>query len=117
MIGVTAAVIWVWVRGASPARRDSLLVLGLLLYTPHIFNYDLAMLALPLAWLGWEGYRKRYLLGEPILLALGWLLPLFLLPLQQTGMRMPIGPLVLGTLFLFTWRRAITSTNVRIPNN
>ena len=97
--------------------RNSLLILGLLLFPPHIFNYDLAMLALPLAWLGWEGYRKRYLLGEPILLALGWLLPLFFLAFQQRGIRMPIGPLVLGALFIFTLRRAITSTNAHIPNN
>jgi hypothetical protein len=117
MIVVVAAVVWVWARGVSPAMRNSILILGLLLFPPHIFNYDLAMLALPLAWLGWEGYRKRYLLGEPILLALGWLLPLFFLSLQQTGIILPIGPLVLGALFIFTLRRAITSTNLRISNN
>lgn len=117
MICVMAAVAWVWVRGASPAMRNSLLVLGLLLFPPHIFNYDLAMLALPLAWLGWEGCRQRFLFGEPILLALGWLLPLFFLPLQQMGIKMPIGPLVLGALFLFTLSRAITSTDVRIPKH
>lgn len=117
MTGVTAAVAWVWGRGASPARRNSLLILGLLLFPPSIFDYDLAILALPLAWLGWEVHRKRYILGEPILLTLGWLLPLFILLLQQTRMRMPIGPLVLGALFIFTLRQATTSTDIGIPHN
>ena len=52
MIGVVAAVAWVWVRGASPAMRNSLLILGLLLFPPHIFNYDLAMLALSASLVG-----------------------------------------------------------------
>jgi hypothetical protein len=117
MIGVSTVVAWVWVRGASPARRNSLLILGLLLFPPHIFNYDLAILALPLAWLGWEGYRTRYLIGEPILLALGWLLPLFFLPLQSTAIRLPIGPLVLGALFILTLYKAITPTKISIANN
>ena len=73
---------------------------------------------LPLAWLGWEGYRTRYLPGEPILLTLGWfLLPLFFLPLQPTGIGLPLGPLVLGALFILTLYREITSTRVSIPNN
>lgn len=117
MLSVTAAVTWVWFRGASPPMRNSLLVLGLLLFPPYIFNYDLAMLALPLAWLGWEGYRTRYLIGEPILLTLGWLLPLFFLPLLPTGIRLPVGPLVLGALFIFTLSRAIKSTKVSISTD
>jgi hypothetical protein len=117
MICVTAAVAWVWVRGAPPAMRNALLVLGLLLFPAYIFDYDLAILALPLAWLAREGYRKMYLLGEPILLTLGWLLPLVFLPLRTTGIGLPLGPLVLGALFIFTLYRAITSTRVSIPNN
>ena len=52
MIGVVAAVAWVWVRGASPAMRNSLLILGLLLFPPHIFNYDLAMPSAPASLVG-----------------------------------------------------------------
>jgi hypothetical protein len=48
---------------------------------------------------------------------LGWLLPLFFLPLQPTGIGLPLGPLVLGALFILTLYRAITSTKVSIPNN
>jgi hypothetical protein len=96
----------VWFRGASPALRSSVLVLGLLLFPAHVFNYDLA---LPLAWLGWEGYRKGWLPCEPGLLILGWLMPLFLLPMKGMAIKLPLGPLVLGALFILAWRKAITA--------
>jgi len=115
MLAVAAAVVWVWLRGASPATRNSVLVLGLLLFPPHIFNYDLALLALPLTWLGWAGYQKGWLPGEPILLILGWVMPLFFLPSPELAIRLPIGPLVLGSLFLLSLRMAITSTKAVRP--
>ena len=55
--------------------RHSGLVLGILLFTPYSFSYDLVLLAIPLAWLGWEGYTKEWLPGEQLFLALGWTMP------------------------------------------
>jgi hypothetical protein len=99
MIGAMAAVIWVW-RGGLPYLRNSLLVVSILLFTPYDFYYDLPLLALPLAWLGWQGYTKGWLPGEQIALWLGWLLP-SLTMFYIFGIILPIAPLVLITLIIF----------------
>jgi alpha-1,2-mannosyltransferase len=98
MVLVAAGVFYVWQRKISLARQASILVLGTLLFTPYAFSYDLALLALPLAWLGWEGYNAGWLPGEPGLLCLGWLLP-FIAPMMAI-IKCPITPLILAALLI-----------------
>jgi hypothetical protein len=98
MAVVAAAVCYVWHRKISLARQASTLVLGTLLFTPYAFSYDLALLALPLAWLGWEGYQAGWLPGEPGLLCLAWLLP-FITPLLAI-IKCQITPLILAALLI-----------------
>jgi hypothetical protein len=105
MLGATAVVAWVWRQGASPALRAAALTLGLLLFSPYLFNYDLAILALPLAWLGWEGIQKGWLPYEPCVLTLAWMAPLFYLPMESRILNNPIAPLAcVIMLFLVAWR-------------
>lgn len=103
MVGVGVGVIWVWHRQASLAVRGSALVLAILLFTPHAFPYDLTLLALPLAWLGWQGYRHGFLAGELPVLVLAWLSPL--LAFISTATRFPLVPLILLTLFFLVLKR------------
>jgi hypothetical protein len=77
MLGIAALVFWVWRQEASLAVRGSLLVLGTFLFTPYLFTYDLCLLALPLAWLAWDGYATGWAPGEKWLLFLCWIMPLF----------------------------------------
>jgi hypothetical protein len=49
-LAAAAAVVWIGARQASVAARNAALVLGVLLFTPYEFGYDLTLLALPLAW-------------------------------------------------------------------
>jgi len=102
---VAAAVAWVWARRAGVAGRNALLVLGVLLFTPYEFVYDLTLLALPLAWLGWQGYRQGWDRTEPLALFLGWLTPLISLPLADAG-KFQVAPLIFAWLFILAWRRA-----------
>lgn len=104
-LAVAAAVAWVWARRAAVAGRNALLVLGVLLFTPYEFIYDLTLLALPLAWLGWQGYRQGWDQTEPLALFLGWLTPLISLPLADAG-KIQIAPLIFAWLFILAWRRA-----------
>ncbi len=97
MLAAAAAVVYVWRRKISLARQVATLVLATFLFTPYGFSYDLALLALPLAWLGWEGYQTGWQPGEPELLALGWLLP-FMTPVLAI-IKCQITPLIL-TAFL-----------------
>ena len=78
MLGAFGLTIRVWFRGASLAIRASVLTLCALIFTPYAFAYDLTILILPLAWIGWEGHTKGWLGGEQALLFLGWWIPLFL---------------------------------------
>jgi hypothetical protein len=87
------------------AGRNALLVLGVLLFTPYEFVYDLTLLALPLAWLGWQGYRQGWERTEPLALFLGWLTPLISLPLADAG-KFQVAPLIFAWLFILAWRRA-----------
>jgi len=106
MLAAALAVAWAWRRGTIPAIRNAVLVLGTLLFIPHSFIYDLAILALPLAWLGWEGYTQGWLPGEKTCLFLGWLAPI-VLPLLAKATNLQITPLVLMALMFLALRRAV----------
>ena len=101
MLLVTASVAWVWYREAPPAIRYSVLVLSILLFTPYAAVYDLTLLALPLAWLGWEGYTQGWRSGEQNLLIIGWLTPL-ITPILAKFTGLQIAPPIIAILLIFT---------------
>jgi Glycosyltransferase family 87 len=65
---VITAVARVWSRSVSLPSRGSVLACGVILATPYAFAYDLTILALPFAWLGWEAYTKDSIAVEVCLL-------------------------------------------------
>jgi hypothetical protein len=99
MVAVAAGVFYMWRLRISFARQAAILVLGTFLFTPYAFSYDLALLALPLAWLGWEGYNTGWLPGEPAFLCLGWLLPLITSVMAIIKCQMT--PVILAALLIF----------------
>jgi arabinofuranan 3-O-arabinosyltransferase len=105
MVAVVAAVIWVWRAGLPYYLRNSILVVGILLFTPYGYYYDLTLLALPLAWIGWEGCTRRWLPGEQMALGLAWLLPSLMVFYELGGIILPLAPLILITLFCLILRR------------
>jgi alpha-1,2-mannosyltransferase len=101
MLAVAATIIWTWSRQGIPlARRASVLVLGILLFTPFAFDYDLTLLALPLAWLAWEGYTEGWPARMQGLLFLGWLMPI-IAPLLAKLTHLQVGPMILAVLLIF----------------
>jgi hypothetical protein len=105
-LAAVAAVAWAWSREGSAAIRAAVLVLGILLFTPYEFVYDLTILALPLAWLGWEGYTEGWRRGEKTCLFLGWLTPI-VAPLLAKATHVQITPLVLTALMFLVLRRTV----------
>jgi alpha-1,2-mannosyltransferase len=110
MLIVLTGVAWVWMKHANPALRGSVLTLGLLLFTPYGFIYDLALLALPLCWLWEEGRLRGRLPGELILLSCGWVMPL-VMPFMWAWVnfwqgKLQIGPVVLLALFFLVLVKA-----------
>lgn len=95
------AVIWVWRQPVSFRVKAAVLVTGTLIVTPYVNYYDLALLALPIAWLGYEGLENEFLPYEKTGLFAGWLLPLFY--------TLPLAPWVIIPLFALIVRRAWAS--------
>jgi hypothetical protein len=100
-----AVAIWrAWRRPAEPALRNALLIAGAVLAAPYGFEYDLVLLALPIAWLAWHGVRHGFRPGEKVALLMAWLMP-FATPGIAAGLGVPLGPVVLGAFFWIIWRR------------
>jgi hypothetical protein len=93
---VVAMVAWVWRGGAPQPLKCSVLVLGMPLAAPYIFDYDLALLALVPLWLSGSG-RRLFPMFSTLLM-----LPLFSAALSDWA-GLPIGCLFLipcfGVLF------------------
>jgi hypothetical protein len=116
MLLALAGVAWVWARRGPIALRGSVLILGILLFSPYAFIYDLALLAFPLAWLWEEGRLNGRLPGETFLLFAGWLIPLatpFLWEeINLVQGKLQAAPLVLLSLFAFAlWRHGLQVKN------
>jgi hypothetical protein len=104
MAGAVILVVWLWRAPACPAVRVAGLIMGILLFSPHIWYYDLPLLAIALAWLWWEGYRRGWLPLEQILLFWSWFLPLVSFFLS-VYLRWPTGPVYLLPLLILVLRR------------
>jgi hypothetical protein len=107
---VTAAVLWIWRSPAGIPLKGAALATGTLLVTPYVLDYDLMLLALPLAWLTVEGLRTQFLDWEKITLFIVWLLPIISREIGALGL--PIAPIVLGLLLVSILRRAVSTSPV-----
>lgn len=106
-VGILAAItaIWIWRRRRNLEMQAGALVTATLLMTPYLMDYDLVMLALPVAWLALEGRHSGFLPWEKSVLTLAWLLPLFA---RLAGKAMiPIAPLVMMLLLVDIGRRSV----------
>lgn len=76
------------------------------LISPFFLDYDLTLLAIPLAWTFGEAQRRGWRTWEKIVLAAGYALPLYARVLA-IGLGVPVAPLVLAGVLWVTWRAAI----------
>jgi hypothetical protein len=102
------AVAWTWRQPASAAVRGASLVAASALCSPYIFDYDLVLLALPIAWLAMEGLRRGFLPGEKAVLFAAWVLPI-VSRMVASFTSVPLGPFVIGALLALALRRAAIS--------
>jgi hypothetical protein len=104
-VGMIVLVVLAWRRRLPLPLRGSILVLAALLATPYAFPYDLALLALPLAWLGREVLATGWLPWEQPVMVLAWLLPLLVAPLAKIT-HCQVGPPILLGFLGIVMRRA-----------
>ncbi|GAB3100639.1 glycosyltransferase family 87 protein [Cupriavidus yeoncheonensis] len=101
-----ALAVWiVWRRSRELALRASALMTATFLVSPYAYDYDLAGLAFPIAWLAVDGIRRGWLRGEREVLLAAWLLPLPMAPLAAAT-SIQTGPIALVGLLLLILRRA-----------
>ncbi|OJY22419.1 glycosyltransferase family 87 protein [Pandoraea sp. 64-18] len=103
-LGAVAAMIDVWRRPAAFALRAATLVCATTLVSPYLYDYDLAMLSLVIAWYVRDGIARGWLRGEREWLVVLWLTPAFgLIGVPPLGFQfMPL--ITLATLAML-WRR------------
>jgi hypothetical protein len=102
---VIACIVVVW-RGAAPLRlRGAVLVIGALLMPPYLFDYDLALLAIPIAILAWDGLQRGWRPYEREILVAAWLTPLAA-PGIAEHLGIPLAWPILLSLFVVAVRRA-----------
>ncbi len=104
MAAAAGAVFRAWWRKASYPICASTLVLGTLLATPYAFDYDLFILSLPIAWMGWEGNKYGWRPEEKFILLASWLGPLIFPSLARaTGVQ--AGPIIFAAFLILLTRR------------
>jgi hypothetical protein len=103
-----AAVIWAWRRPVDHGLKYAALATGTIMVTPFVFDYDLVVLALPIAWLSAEGLRRGFLAWEKLGLLAVWITPLVSRLLAQ-HLGVPIAPFVLTMLLILIVRRIAAS--------
>lgn len=106
-IGMVSALLllaWTWSRQTSQANQTAALVIAILLFSPHIWYYDLTILAIPLVWFWRDCYTRGWTPQEQFLLMLSWIMPVvnFIL---TVGFKLSNGPLYLAfPLAILLWR-------------
>ncbi|CAN5251942.1 hypothetical protein BH09PSE3_BH09PSE3_11640 [soil metagenome] len=93
-------------RDVQPGGQAALCAATGVLMSPFFLDYDLTVLAIPLAWLLAEGLRRGFLPWEKAILSATYLLPLVSRDLALR-LGMPIGPMVLIALLAACARAAV----------
>jgi alpha-1,2-mannosyltransferase len=103
---VFAAVGLVWLQRRAPdgGAQGPAMIVAALVTSPFLLDYDLIILAAPLAWMFREGARNGFLSWEKTILLAAFLLPA-VSRMLATDAKLPLAPFVMAALFLMILRR------------
>jgi alpha-1,2-mannosyltransferase len=106
-LAVAGALAWLW-RGSSafPLKAAALLI-GTVLATPYVLDYDLMLLAPAIAFLAADGANRDYARYEKTALAALWLVPLVARGVAQVTL-LPLAVPVMLFTFALLLHRAMT---------
>jgi alpha-1,2-mannosyltransferase len=104
-------VLW-GIRRARPAglALGALMVAMAVLASPFLLDYDLVLLALPMAWLMASAQRTGFRPWEKTVLFMGFIAPLFIRTISLR-LGIPLGPPVLATLLVVVASRALSPSS------
>ena len=104
-LGAAALTVYAWYRRLGTLElRAALLAVALPLLSPYAYDYDLVVLALPIALLAADGLRHGWQPGMRTLLAAVWLAPLAL-PAIAEALKLQLMPALLIVFFAYIYRR------------
>jgi alpha-1,2-mannosyltransferase len=104
-LGVCAALVDLQRRAFRSRAEGPAMVAAALLASPFLLDYDLVLLAIPLAWIARESLRTGFLPWEKIILAVAFILPLASRSIA-TYAGIPVAPFVIAAVFVLVLRRA-----------
>jgi hypothetical protein len=103
---LAASLAWLWRSDAAFELKAAALAVGSLLATPYVLDYDLVVLGIAIAYFARLGLNQGFRACEISLLAAAWIVPLLSRGLAQVT-AIPLGLLVMLTLYVFILRRAV----------
>jgi len=104
-VSVAATTVWLWRLRVDYALKAAGLVVGALLATPYMVDYDFVILGLALAWLASLGLQQGCLTWEKSALAFAWTAP-FVTRLFAQLTHVPLGLIARRVGFAVIVRRA-----------
>ncbi|HTG38349.1 glycosyltransferase family 87 protein [Sphingomonas sp.] len=103
---IAGVLIWRAARKRMPAAdQNALLVAGTLAISPFLLDYDLTLLAWPLAWMAVRGRSTGFVAHERLAMLAIFVAPLILRPLASAT-ALPFAPAMTFGLLALCWRRA-----------
>ena len=106
-LGVAAALVVLWRSTAAFELKAAALLIGGVLATPYVLDYDLVVLGPAIAFLAAHGLRQDFAPGEVTLLVALWVLPLIARPIAELT-AVPLTPIALLAVFALVLQRAGT---------
>jgi hypothetical protein len=107
-LAVMVPAIRAWRRGGEDLPRIAMAAATVPLVSPYLFDYDLAVIVLPIGALLIDGFRNGWTPGMRGILLIAWLAPAIAPKLaEHTGLQ--IMPLASIALFWAAWRRCETT--------
>jgi Glycosyltransferase family 87 len=108
-LAVAVALGWLWRARASFQLQAAALLIGTVLVTPYVLDYDLVLLAPAIGYLAIDGASRGFSPYEKTLLAALWLLPLAARSVAQATF-VPLAVPLMLLAFIVLLHRAMTET-------
>jgi len=109
--GAISALFLLHKREFRSSAEPAAIVCACLLASPFLLDYDLAFLAVPLAWLTDQGLRSGFRPFEKMVLLCGYVLPLISRTVAGT-FGLPLAPAVIGAMLLCVLCRGFSSDSI-----
>jgi alpha-1,2-mannosyltransferase len=113
-LGAAGALLYLQRRAFRSSCEAAAVVCAGLLATPFLLDYDLTLMAIPLACLLREGFRVGFFPFEKAVMAFAFLLPL-ISRLAAGALALPLAPLTIAALLVLAVRRDLKSVGEAEP--